>query len=1037
MNLQSIIESNPEVLLRNKLLRGLLNDAYQNDLAKVNLLMTAYEAGVFDSMRKTYPLEPLEKARLTKKLVQQYSIDDSKAVWAIDTWASSVSKTALDRLIQVEREKEIAQKTAKTKQTKPAPAPSVPKRIPRTRDDYADYYINPTLAETEERIFIPCGFGNTDQGFFIYGIKKVAVCKNRNGNVFALVYNYMIRNSKMTDDDIPHYIQEIESTYELDYRSIYRTAIVLLQMIKNNYMFDDTLDIRYSGESYVLKYATNLINHYSSLFCRLMKIPAVKLNIKTGNRGPALSLNGSKGVFVRNNTKIITNAREIWYGRKVNYKLKKSDLPDLECILSEISPFDSFREGQFEALADMLGAKRHAVCIMPTGSGKSLIFYMASLLQPLPLFVVSPTDILIQDQLRNLKKIHHFDNVAHLQLTADNDFSEYEIHNSLNYLTPSTFQNRNLLVKFRYINNGTKLVDMHEETIAAGSLVSYIVLDEIHCLSNWGHDFRPEYLMLSKFLNKFFDRINFWGFTATANYTVVEDVQKQIEIPQENFFSPVKFEKYNIAYDFRREKTVGHMYRAVEEIVQQAITQNERTLIFTKNDTISRKVADVVGYEADIFSSENPTAYHHFVDGKCKVLVASEDLGIGINFPEVRNIIHFGLPLSQSEYVQEVGRAGRANERIKSYILYLEDSPANVSPDLLNRNTAITDIPELLKNHNNDYSDIFVKLTGNATTEEALYDSLIKMYMQLVSAKQPLIVNSYPFVEVENAKRMLYMLYLVGYINDWYIYCRSEKIEGIDILIEISSADSFSYEMDKDKMFRRMKNRARDYFEYMGGNRESIAMINRTSSPEEIIQIYVHWYFSKYLYHHNEQFLDLFEFVERNSEKDSERITSEIKDYFALPFIKLKSDEAYFDEMSMKEIVNKAITGISRATLSNIERINSNRYSSKLDFMLFCSHLRMNGSFERDRLKRTLRNSSSIERADIGGAFGRLYVDCDIGTKLSILNYLNSDDNEVGIDYANFVNQVYSNGEKDLVYYGIVAKRINDCLKSCGRREYV
>lgn len=149
-------------------------------------------------------------------------------------------------------------------------------------------------------------------------------------------------------------------------------------------------------------------------------------------------------MFVRNNSDLVTNARELWYGRKINYRLDKSNLPDLEYILAEISPFGYFKEGQFEALSQMVSAKKHTVCIMPTGSGKSLIYYMVSLLQPLPLFVVAPTDILIQDQIRNLKQFHKIDNVAHLQLTDDNDFKEYEMRNSLNYLTPTTLQNRNL-----------------------------------------------------------------------------------------------------------------------------------------------------------------------------------------------------------------------------------------------------------------------------------------------------------------------------------------------------------------------------------------------------------------------------------------------------------------------------------------------------------------------------------------------------------------------------------------------------------------
>ena len=199
----------------------------------------------------------------------------------------------------------------------------------------------------------------------------------------------------------------------------------------------------------------------------------------------------------------------------------------------------------------MLSSSQHSVCIMPTGSGKSLIYYMASLLQPLPIFVVAPTDILIQDQIRNLRELHRIDNVAHLKLTRDNSFAEFELVANLNYITPTSLQCRHLIAQFHHINNGTKTVGYRYEMIAAGPLIAYVVLDEIHCISNWGHDFRPEYLMLSQRLNKSLDRVTCWGFTATANYTVVEDVQQQLNIPQENFFSPIAF-RMNIAAKVRQ-----------------------------------------------------------------------------------------------------------------------------------------------------------------------------------------------------------------------------------------------------------------------------------------------------------------------------------------------------------------------------------------------------------------------------------------------------------------------------------------------------
>ena len=257
-------------------------------------------------------------------------------------------------------------------------------------------------------------------------------------------------------------------------------------MIKNDFCYSNgILNVRYANAD-ELNLATGLINHYAKLFARLVGVSVSTLKISSNQKAVIISIDGkSNGIYIEeNNTPC--NAREIWFGQKISYRLKEDvHLKDLEYILSEISNFDSFKEGQFEALQNMLSTNEHSICIMPTGSGKSLIFYMASLLQPLPMFVLSPTDILIEDQIRNLKKFHHIDNVSHLKLTENNDFSNFAICNSLMYLTPTTFQNRHLLVKCRHINNGMELSGYHNKRISHGAQISYVVLDEIHCLSNW------------------------------------------------------------------------------------------------------------------------------------------------------------------------------------------------------------------------------------------------------------------------------------------------------------------------------------------------------------------------------------------------------------------------------------------------------------------------------------------------------------------------------------------------------------------------
>ncbi len=1010
------LKETPELLENKRLLkRTILND---NSLTKDEAvhLLKAYDLDIVKLLPTAS--QPTMKASMLNRL-ENAGMSTMEANWAYSFWENTLSQ--LDLLTSVPGHTPDSDDSAVEQVSV---VDGFVSRQPMYISDFEDtddegHYVNPSPPKGKNRIYIPCGIGNTDRGFFIHGIQRVALCQSTHADIYALVYQYLTRSTVIRDEDIPAVLSANASVYQLDYKSVFRLAIVLLQMVRHNCMRGNSIAVSFPDQS-ILDKAVEVIDTYAVRFCRLMKAPPARLKVANTPKGIKVSLTEilPNGIYIENNTAVRSPAREIWYGRKINYRLTQADRPDMEQILSEISPYTKFREGQFEVLCDMLSTNQHSVCIMPTGSGKSLIYYMASLLQPLPILVVAPTDILIQDQIRNLRTLHRIDNVAHLKLTSDCSFAQFELTAALNYITPMSLQSRHLIAQFVHINNGTKIVGVREETIATGSLIAYVVLDEIHCISNWGHDFRPEYLMLSQRLNKSLDRVTCWGFTATANYTVVEDVQQQLGIPQENFFSPVAFEKYNVSYEYYREETTDDMYTRLFSVAQGIIDRQERTIVFTKSDEMSCRVADVIGSEADIFSQDNPYAYHHFVDEKCLILVANEDLGVGINFPNIRNIIHFGLPLSKSEYVQEVGRAGRANERVHSYVIFLSRTAENVPDELLRRDTEIDRVPALLRGMDNDYADAYRKLTNDCPARAMLYQELLDLYATLDYHDRSLLIRSYSVADVKIRQR-LYMLYAVGYVNDWYTYEHGKKPTDIDIMIDICSTNTMDYLTDNRKMFRRMQKKLCDYFDFLGSNRDVIAKVNRASSPEQLIDIYVDWYYRKYLYHHNEQFIDLYEFIVSNMTENSDRITDEIKAHFVLPFIKLKTDEAYYLSLTPEEITEKAILGIGSDTLANLERINGNRYSYLLDYMLFCGHYRMNGIFENGRLNRILRDTEEKER--VYHLLPLLYGAGTLEAKLDMLRYVS----EHTGNWDGFLTEAYTYCETDLIYLGLLAQRTN------------
>lgn len=1030
MDLKQIFRGHAITLLERKSTKAILSDAFNNDMPKINALMSAYDVGIVTIIQDNFPLEKLERINVINQLIKQYSMLEDKASWAVDQWIDAID-SAVIREMQTAQEQLIKEKEDKLAALNESLFSDL--ELPSSHDDSSEpmaidftdkadqtyYYTNVRLDKIKGKIYIPCGIGNTDNGFYICGIQEKD-CSDA-PTVFALVYNYLIRNSCITPEDYPHYLNTITTTFQLNYQNVFRLMIIILQLIKNG-IIKSKLNLHFDGKTEELDVAIAIINDYVARFSRIMRVKTIVLERMQSNKDSiAISLNNKDtGVYIEENN-IPCNARELWYGEKINYRLDNDILPDLEYILGEISPFDSFKEGQFVALKNMLGTNGHSICIMPTGSGKSLIFYFASLLQPLPMFVLTPTDILIDDQIRNLKKFHRMDNVSHLKLTTDNDFSKFEMRNSLLYLTPATFQNRHLLVKCRHINNGyTRITNeknqvMQETKIAPGSSISYVVLDEIHCLSNWGHDFRPEYLMLSKFLNKFLDRVTFLGFTATANYTVVEDIQQQLNIQQKNIFSPIAFEKYNISYHFMGFQNADEMINQVCEIADEKIRKNERTLIFTKNDEISFQVAQAIGYEADVFQKDNTYAYHLFADEKCKVLVASEELGIGINLPNIQNIIHFGLPVSKNEFVQEIGRAGRANESVNSYVLYLNPVSENVPSVLLKRELEIPNISQILNDLDNDYSDCYRKLNSNIDSKEDLINKVMSIYNEL-SPNIQLHVKDYSLSTVDMVKKYIYMLYVIGFINDWYFYSTDENSGNIKIMMT----------MGDDCGLARVKKRTIEYFDFLGSNREQIVKTQRATDIPEVIQVYIDWYYEKFLYLHKEMFLDFLEFVESNKDCDSEKVTEDIREYFTLPFIEIKNDEQYYSQLSLKEIADKVAQGIGRNTLANVERINSNRHMNNLDCFLFLGNLRLYARFDKNRFERILRNTPVKQHHELLSAIGKVFEKLNAMGRFETIRCLS----EMGVlhngDIIKICNELYNNVDKDTVFYGILASQLNN-----------
>src|SRR5690606_35912155 len=188
LDLRKWIEQNPKALLDEKLLQSIFSDAFQNDTVKINLLLVAFRVNIVSSLRQSFPWNPHERSRFIKLLEAQHAIIKDRAEWAVDTWASLFSDRVKDALDQYEKHLN-AVRISGHNTIPPAILVNNSIEIDRElhiRSEYDSFYINPSLNKDSTRIYIPCGIGNTDNGFFIYGIRKEKKCQHPNANVYAL-----------------------------------------------------------------------------------------------------------------------------------------------------------------------------------------------------------------------------------------------------------------------------------------------------------------------------------------------------------------------------------------------------------------------------------------------------------------------------------------------------------------------------------------------------------------------------------------------------------------------------------------------------------------------------------------------------------------------------------------------------------------------------------------------------------------------------------------------------------------------------------
>jgi ATP-dependent DNA helicase RecQ len=325
---------------------------------------------------------------------------------------------------------------------------------------------------------------------------------------------------------------------------------------------------------------------------------------------------------------------------------------DLREVLKEYFGFDKFKGNQ-EAIIQSLLSGRDTFVIKPTGGGKSLCYQLPAMMLDGCAIIVSPLIALMKNQVDLVRGYSSQDHVAHF---LNSTLSKKEIRNVQEHLLAGT-------TKLLYVAPET-LTKQENLDFFSDLPLSFFAVDEAHCISEWGHDFRPEYRRLREMMDQINDKVPVIALTATATPKVQSDIIDNLGLRQPEVFIS-SFNRPNLYYEVRPKIRKDQTIRSIVKFISE--NRGKSGIIYTLNRKTTEELSEIlrangiraVAYHAGLDGKLRAERQDQFLNEDMQVIVATIAFGMGIDKPDIRFVIHYNIPKSLENYYQETGRGGR------------------------------------------------------------------------------------------------------------------------------------------------------------------------------------------------------------------------------------------------------------------------------------------------------------------------------------------------------------------------------------------